>query len=287
MENTLYTIQNETTRAVIARYGAELYSLTDLRSGREQIWQRDPAVWTGCAPWLFPFIGKLREGRYLHDGTAYTPAMHGFAKRSYFDAVEQTSDTLHLCLTESAETLAVWPWHFALHITYRLEDARLLIDVRLENTDTRTMFFSFGAHPGFVCADGDRLVFETPERMTVHRLTADTHLLQPAQPDETDTAGLVLEPALFENDAMILEAPASRSVTLVRADGSGVVYSFPQVPWLGIWSRYGERLHYVCVEPWFGVDDPVDADGLIEHKTGIQILPAGEEFRAEYSIGII
>ena len=38
----------------------------------------------------------------------------------------------------------------------------------------------------------------------------------------------------------------------------------------------GKGMPYVCVEPWLGVDDPVDADGDIRRKQAIERLQPGE-----------
>ena len=41
---------------------------------------------------------------------------------------------------------------------------------------------------------------------------------------------------------------------------------------------------YVCVEPWFGVDDTVDASGALDETLGGQRLPAGEVFATSMRI---
>ena len=59
---------------------------------------------------------------------------------------------------------------------------------------------------------------------------------------------------------------------------------FGRVPWLGLWSRTGGGLRYICIEPWFGVDDEAIADRQLIHKTGIQRLAQGEEFAMDIGI---
>ena len=41
---------------------------------------------------------------------------------------------------------------------------------------------------------------------------------------------------------------------------------------------------YVCIEPWFGLDDDVFATGKIEEKKGIVKLPAKETFKFAVTI---
>jgi len=60
------TIQTGRMKAVIRDQGAELISLQ--YEGREYLWNGDPAYWSGHAPNLFPFVGRLFEERYTLQG---------------------------------------------------------------------------------------------------------------------------------------------------------------------------------------------------------------------------
>ena len=144
------------------------------------------------------------------------------------------------------------------------------------------MFFSLGAHPGFVCAPGDVLSFEGAGTLACRRLNQGSHLL------EERAVGLgediELNEELFDADAMLLHAPACEGATLRRRDGTGVRFEFGRVPWVGVWTRARSGLRYVCIEPWYGVDDPVDAQGDIERKPDIVRLPAGDTFEMSLSI---
>ena len=44
---------------------------------------------------------------------------------------------------------------------------------------------------------------------------------------------------------------------------------------LGFWSMSGKGLPYVCIEPWWGLDDPWNASGKIEEKPLIEALASG------------
>src|SRR5205807_7348305 len=63
--------------AQINPLGAQLSVLQDA-SGRDLLWNGDPAVWAGRAPILFPIIGTLAGGRYRVGSKEYRLPRHGF-----------------------------------------------------------------------------------------------------------------------------------------------------------------------------------------------------------------
>ena len=285
MEN-IYTIENDVLSVSVSDAGAQLQRVELKTSGDALLWEGDPAVWKDRSPWLFPVIGQLKDGRFLWQGRSYGLPMHGFAKRLYFTLEARTESSLRFVLRDTPETLAVYPWRFELAIEYVLSGRRLDVTCRVVNRSEGVMYYSLGAHPGLLCREGDRLRFGA-DCLAYRQLEKGSHLLLP---EETalplEDGCLTLKSSLFNNDALIFERPGVTELTLLRRKGPNVRVRFDEVPWLGVWSRgeaYGD-LKYVCVEPWLGVDDPVDADGQIEHKTGIQSLDAGGERTFSVSI---
>src|SRR5258708_29387930 len=59
--------------------GAQLSVFRD-RSGRDLLWDGDPAVWAGRAPLLFPTIGEVAGGSYRLGSQTYRLSRHGFAR---------------------------------------------------------------------------------------------------------------------------------------------------------------------------------------------------------------
>lgn len=276
MMMNMITLENEHLRLTICPLGAEMHSLITKADGREQLWHGDPAVWGDHAPWLFPLIGQLKGGRYLYQGQEYAMPMHGFASKAAFQVVQQSADSAVVELRSTPETLRMFPWRFVLELSYSLAGTSVRINAKVRCEDETDMYFSFGAHPGFVCQPGDELALEGAGTLWCHRLEAQTHLLKPQQTEMPDR--FLLEESLFDDDALLFRAPACDAATLRRADGSGVRFAFGRTPWVGVWSKKRKGLNYVCIEPWFGVDDPIDASGDIETKLDIVHLKKGEAF---------
>ena len=275
MPGNYYILQNDELYARISPDGAQLLSLNDRRTGEHLLWNGDPAVWREHAPWLFPVIGKLKDDHFIYDGKPYKTPMHGFAKRMRFSNDLVGAGRRVFVLTYNDDTLAVYPWRFRLDIDYTLENRKLTARAVVTNLDEKTMYFSLGAHPGFVCQNGDQLVFGGTSALTYRRLEPGSHLLKkenhilPLNDGRMDLDG-----SLFREDAVILEKPDVNEIILKKAGGADIRFSYDDVPYFGLWSRHlpDDKLKYICLEPWLGVDDPVDADGFIEHKEGICAL---------------
>lgn len=59
-----HILENEYLRVTVADRGAELISVWDKERQEERIWTGEPEVWNRHAPLLFPFVGKVIEGKY-------------------------------------------------------------------------------------------------------------------------------------------------------------------------------------------------------------------------------
>lgn len=269
-------IRSESFRLRARSLGAELTSFCDLRGGEyEYIWQRSP-VWNGQSPLLFPVVGRLKGGRYRLNGREYHLSKHGFARRSEFALESQSGTEMTFLLTDSAQTLEVYPFPFELRAHYALTANGFVMELRVRNTGVETMRFSLGAHPGFQCEMGDRIVMDAEETAGAF-LLGESGLRGSEQiPVFDHSRQIVLAPDTFARDALIFDGLKSRGATLVRRNGRNVHVDFGGAPCLGLWAKPGAE--YVCIEPWYGVDDRWDADGDFEHKERIQSLEPGAEF---------
>jgi galactose mutarotase-like enzyme len=285
-------IRSEELTARIEDHGAQLRSLRSSDGGPEILWQGSPSSWSRTAPVLFPFIGGLVDDRFTIGGRKFPMGQHGFARDRIFTLVEAGRESLLYRLQSDRETLAFYPWEFTLDIAYRLAGAQLKITYGVLNRSETPMLFSIGAHPGFNCPLDPGLVFDDyalrfsrPE--TLDRWPKDRSLLTGAtEPflDGEDT--IALSAGLFSRGAIILEGPASDTLTLESKSGpTSVTVGFAGFPWLGIWSWPGGA-PFVCIEPWYGVDGTIGDPPDLERKRGMQSLAPAQRFECAYTIGI-
>ena len=87
----------------------------------------------------------------------------------------------------------------------------------------------------------------------------------------------------FQVDALVFKSLQSRKVTLVHKNSAKkVTVSFPGHDFFLLWTKPTGR--YICLEPWCGIPDGVDADFDFVNKEGIIPLPAGETYTAVHTI---
>ncbi|HEX7871964.1 MAG TPA: aldose 1-epimerase family protein [Sphingobium sp.] len=273
-------IASDGLTATLNPAGAELWSLADA-GGRALMTDANPAYWTGHAPLLFPIVGGLRGDSYhLRDGRKFTLPRHGFARRSTFAVVEQSETHALFRLTESAETLTVWPFPFRFDMAYRIDGATLFTTATVTNTGTAQMPFSLGHHPAFAwplpygaAKQAHRILFEQDEPAPIRRLDAAGQVLAETEATPVTARDLVPTHSLFDADAAIWDRLDSRSLLWGAPGTPNLRIDFPDFPMLGLWQKPGAP--WLCIEPWAGIADPVGYDGPLEDKPGIILLPPG------------
>jgi galactose mutarotase-like enzyme len=273
-----HVMANGTLCATVKADGAELCSLRNA-SGGEMLWQAAP-VWPRHAPVPFPIVGRLKDDTLRHQGKSYRLTQHGFARDRRFAWLARGATSCRLVLHEDAETRVVYPFAFRLEIMYALDDDTLEQTFTVSNPGRVTLPASLGAHPAFAwpLADGAAktahvIEFAAPETAPVRRL-ADGLLRADGEASPIDGRILALDPALFTADAIILPAPASRSLRYTAPGAPAVELAWAGFAQLGIWSRAAGD--FVCLEPWFGTASPVDFDGEFRDKPGLMLIPPGE-----------
>ncbi len=283
----MHIIENEYLRVTVSDAGAELISVFDKENAAERIWIGDPAVWNRHAPVLFPFVGKVMDGKYRIGEKEYAmKTQHGFARDLDFACVEETPVSVKHCLAATDWTRERYPYAFRLSITHRLDGKQLFIEWEIENRGSDQMYYSIGGHPGFLMPEGvpkeDCYIF-FPEVDTLRYRNAskagyalpETKVLSlnegciPYQEDIPDTG-------IFEDDQV-------RRVGIRLPDGRPwVMLHCDQFPMLAVWAN--PRGPFICLEPWFGRTDDEGFRGTIDQKKAIQCLGSGEKKEIVYSV---
>ncbi|HEY8463417.1 MAG TPA: aldose 1-epimerase family protein [Bacillota bacterium] len=280
----LITLRNPQLTVVINTLGAELQSLLD-RQGNERLWKGNPAIWKGQAPVLFPITGGLKGDRYFLHGKEYIQQKHGFARFEEFIVEKYCNTSASFLLMANERTRTGFPFEFALHISYTLEDNHLIIEYRVENQSQEVMYFSIGAHEGYACPGGIEdyaVVFDKPE--TIASYVLDGNLLcYETRPILKNETVLPLKYDYFAVDALVFLDLQSRGVTLIgKKNNCKLRVNFKDFPYLLLWTKPGAP--YLCIEPWHGIHDFIDHDQDITHKRGIIALENGKEFSCTHTI---
>ena len=273
-----HTICSNEISATVKATGAELCSLKNIQ-GLELLWQAG-TEWPRHAPLLFPIVGRLKNDELRHGAKVFPMTQHGFARDLRFDWLERGAGSCKLVLADNAETRSRYPFAFRLTVTYAVSKTGLDLSIEVINTGEEILPASIGLHPAFnwpllgrLSKEAYCLTFSNQERAPIRRLKEG--LLRPA-PEPTPIVGkvLALSERIFDDDAVILDQPASRSVRYAADDGPSVEVSWNGFRELGIWSKVGGAA-FLCIEPWYGFASPSDFDGEFNDKPGLmRIAPA-------------
>ncbi len=275
-----YTIKNDDLKVEADTLGAELVSVK--LSGREQLWQNENGAWAGHAPVLFPVCGNcgMRLG-----GADYAMPRHGFARRMQFALDGQGENFLRFFLRESGETLQIFPFPFALYVTYTIAGSALTTRYEVVCRGAE-LPFSCGMHTSYrlfgnvfdhmlvfpQAEEFSALVHDGAGRLTGERVNYGGGKVFPLP-----------EQGLAEGRTVIFGDLRSRSVTLCSAKrGVRAEIGFAGFPHLLLWRPEGANM--ICIEPWLTLPDRAGEHAEFREKAGVVCLKRGERASFEQKI---
>ena len=290
-QNSWIALRSADLSAEVNPLGAQLSTLRD-HAGRDLLWGGDPSVWTGRAPLLFPIVGTLAGGSYRLGSKTYHLPRHGFARGRIFEIVDATSATADFRLQADEASLQVYPFRFELEVHFALDGPTLLVTTWVRNAGEEAMPASFGYHPAFRwplpfgrARSSHFIEFGSDEPGAVRRLNADGLLTPERHPTPISHRRLALADPLFQDDAMVFDEIRSRSVTYGADDGPRIRVSYPDAPYLGLWSKPGAD--FICIEPWHGLADPEGFSGDFTAKPGVFMVAAGAAVPIKMAITLL
>ncbi|MBQ7117186.1 MAG: aldose 1-epimerase family protein [Clostridia bacterium] len=283
----IHYIENDYLKIGVKELGCELTSVINKANGKEYLWQGDEKYWSGQSPILFPIVGRLIDDCYYLDGKRYTMPKHGFARKMQWTFVGADESSMLFTLTQTEETLGMYPYDFTVKVTFSLEGNSLKVTHEIVNENSRVMYASLGAHPAFNCEIGDRLVFSENETLDTVRIDLVNSLRLPETiPVLKNERVITITEDIFNEDALIFNGVKSDTLTLESDNHSRkVIFRLNKSPWLGIWAKPGAP--YVCIEPWCGVNDSTEKKDDFSQKDGINKIEAGESFVYSWTAEII
>jgi len=288
----MYRIESNILRADINPVGAELSGLYSKKTGKEYLWQGDPAWWTGRAPILFPIVCSMKDSSYIYNGKTYNMPKHGFVRHAAFTVKPFTASKIVFEYSDNKETRKAYPFAFLFQVIFEVVGNTLSTTYTVENRNSYPMYFSVGAHEAYRCPWEDGETFEDYYLEFDKDATYITETVNDAGLIKGDTYPVIengrvlpLTHELFVNDALIFKTVPSSKVRLKSKKSPTVIeVDYQDAPQLGIWTKVGAP--YICIEPWYGLPDDVGHDGRIENKFGMVKLDAGGGFVWEHTIAV-
>lgn len=288
-----YVLENETLMVTISTHGAELRSIKDKGSEQEYLWNGDETYWKRCSPILFPLVGNYKNKQCKYEGKTYTLFQHGFARDMEFSLADKKKNEIWFGLRSNEATLELYPFVFTLEIGYRLTENKIKVMWRVKNKDSKTMYFSIGGHPAFLCPlkEGEKqsdyyISFDCKEELEYSLVNEEGLLAYEGNKLTLDDGKLKIEEDLFDQDALVIENYQARRVSLMTPEKEPYITVDFFAPLFGLWSPAKKHAPFICIEPWYGRSDREDFEGTLEEREWGNKLEPKEIFEAEYMITV-
>ena len=286
-------LENKNLVVEIHEHGAELQSVRRKDMQLEYIWQGDPKYWGRHAPVLFPIVGRLKDNQYNYEGNTYYLNQHGFARDLNFIVMSRTRNSVTFELQDSPLTKSLYPFSFLFQIRYELDETdRLNIKYYVHNPAKQELYFQVGGHPAF------NAPMEQDAKFTDYYVNVDPvkeyeqiKLIGPySNPKEPGRFNAHIPLRLryddYKEDAIILgleQQPTSLILSRLY-ESHGVTMHLENADYVGIWTPYGKEAPFVCLEPWWGLADTVNATGELTEKFAINRLAGHSSFSGDWSL---
>ncbi len=280
-------IKNSFLTAEFSTVGAELISLKNT-DGKEYIWQNEENYWAAHCPIVFPICGGLLNDKFKYGGKEYALQKHGFARKMEFEVESVSTTFASFSLTANEATLASYPFNFKFFVNYTLVDNTLVVDYVMKNIDDKALYFSVGGHEGYALSEDFTdysIKFEHKENLNSYVLEGNYLSHNPINVGE-NTDSLDLDYKYFAVDALSFIDLKSRKASIYnkKTGKTELTVTYVGFPTLFLWTKPNAK--YICIEPWAGMPDRTDGDGILEHKQGIIKIEKGDSKKLTHSISI-
>ncbi len=241
----IYTIQNEFLSVSVNTAGGSMTSIKYLPTGEERLWQGD-RFWQSRDVVIFPLIGHA--GPYEAQGKTYSPASHGVARYAEFGLTGKGADSLTLFLSSDDRTKKTYPYDFNFSITYRLIEKSIQVTYSVRAVSGKIPFY-VGGHPGMRAPGGEALIeFENIENPVMYPINS-------AYAARITGLRRFVANKSFFGECQTLQLGSLSGGAIYASTRDGYRYTYrSDCPVFAFWSN-PEGGEYVCVEPWWGIND--------------------------------
>ena len=289
-----FTIENDLLCVTITQWGAQIKSVVRKSDGVEHMWNGNPEVWKFHTPVMFPYCGKVKDGRIEVRGkTIENAPPHGVVRTLNHEVVSHTADSITLMVAACDETLAVFPYQFRFYSTFRLEGECLFHILTVENKDDEAFNFGIGYHPGFA------IPFDADHKATDYELRFSE--LESPICMETPTGLLngkyyvldnniqtipVVDKMFDEGSHCMVNLQSKTLGIYEKGSTRAVVCELSGHPYCLIWSQPGMP-QFICIEPWHSLPSTEKGGYDWNQKASAAILKPNETWSTTMKISYI
>ena len=239
-----YTIKSEKLQLTVTDEGGSMRSLIYLPTGEERLWQGGSA-WSSRDVVIFPIIGHAAP--YTVNGQTYSPKSHGVVRYARLNADDIGENFVQFSLEESDETLKTYPFAFLFRLRYEVRGDSVKLTYFVQSQGG-VMPFYVGGHPGMYAPGGSAVIeFENEEHPVIYPLEGGAAAMPRLK-------RFIADKAFFAECKTFQLGSLSGGAIYARTQ-DGYTYTYKSdCPLFAFWSN-PECGDYVCVEPWWGIND--------------------------------
>lgn len=285
-------LSNGIMEIAISAVGAELQSIRRVTAPWEYLWQGDATYWDRRSPILFPNVGKVWNDEAHIDGATYELHQHGFVRDMVFEKIIDEDRHMAFLVRSNEESRRIWPYDFELRVDYTLLRNTLTVGWSVRNTDSRTMPFQIGAHPGFnypqFKAEDDVhgfLSFDIHDALVSTEIVPGGFAGKRSFDIPLPTDGLLpLTNETFTCDTIVDATGRLHRITLHDKNGHPYVTVRHSMPITALWSPCNGKAPFMCIEPWHGCCDDAGFVGEYSSRRFIEKVAPGDTWSTNYAI---
>ena len=288
----MISIENDDLMISVNLKGGSLTSIYDKKREKELLYHPRKESWQGQDVFIFPFIARIQNQTYTHNGNEYHLKNHGLLR--YMEGKgEEGKGICSVSFHSDEETLKQYPFQFEAKATYELHGKELVVTYHIRNLSDEDMPYMVGGHPAFMLPgveridefdiSGNYITFNEKTKLT--RITQEeTCSFNTGEVEYGIVDRISLSKEMFRHiNTYIFKGEGFKEVKLHKLDGSSLTLKKNDSQYLALWSgnAYG---NYIAIEPWNGIPDYLDSGTEIRSKKGIRILKPLEKTDFSYSI---
>lgn len=284
-------LSNGIIEVIISPLGAEIQSIKRVASPTEYIWYGDEQYWERRSPVLFPITGRVWQNTARFDGKCYELNIHGFAHDMKFEKIIDEDRHMAFICRADEQSLSHFPFHFELRIDYTLLRNVLTVGWSVTNHDNLPMPFQIGAHPAFLYPhfqlDDDvhgYLSFDAPSPLISTFLKEGFATREHFDIPLPEDGLLPLTNNAFDCDTILDTTSRIHRITLHDKAGRPFVTVRHSMPVTALWSPFGGRAPFICIEPWHGCCDEHGFHGEFCQRPFVESVSAGNTWSTKYEL---
>ncbi|HLB56261.1 MAG TPA: aldose epimerase [Coxiellaceae bacterium] len=251
-------------------------------------WDNEINDLPGGIPFLFPVCARIaRDGKtgiYLYDGKQYQLKIHGFSWFSKWAVNNVTENSIETILTDNADTLACFPFHFEVKLKFTALNGKFECHQTYKNTGKeKSMPYYAGFHPYFLTPEAGKgkekviLNFQPVKRLKYNETLTDIIGEQPVFKTPVELGDSSINEQLLMYDKNRLATLTFPNGDVLKTNAFGIqdpaifsysqLYTIPEKP-------------FFCVERWMSFANALNT------VSGVRWLKPGESEEAVFQISV-